>query len=73
MVDTVNMFANTCPFNATHHPALSLNSGFVQGLPVGLQLVGRRWGDATVLQAAYHIERLLEPLQTAKLPHNDRS
>ena len=58
---------NTAPFDSTHHPALSLNAGFVDGLPVGMQIVGRRWDDATVLRVAYHIEQTLKPLQTEKI------
>uniref|UniRef100_A0A914URT9 Amidase domain-containing protein n=1 Tax=Plectus sambesii TaxID=2011161 RepID=A0A914URT9_9BILA len=64
MVRSGNMVLNTAPFDSTHHPALSLNAGFVQGLPVGMQIVGRRWDDATVLRVAYHVEKALVPLQT---------
>ncbi|WKT61463.1 amidase [Microbulbifer thermotolerans] len=42
----------TYPFNLTGQPALSVPCGFSSaGLPVGLQLVGRRFEDATVLRA----------------------
>ena len=51
-----DMFANTAPFNATHHPALSLPCGKSDGLPVGLMLVGRHFDDATVLRAGYAYE-----------------
>ena len=47
-----DMFGNTAPFNATHHPALSLPCGETDGLPIGLMLVGRRFEEATVLRAA---------------------
>jgi len=33
---------NTCPFNITHHPAISLPCGFGEGdRPIGLMLVGQ--------------------------------
>jgi len=42
----------TYPFNLTGQPALSVPCGFSSdGLPIGLQLVGRRFEDATVLRA----------------------
>ncbi|WP_346837240.1 amidase [Microbulbifer sp. SAOS-129_SWC] len=42
----------TYPFNLTGQPALSVPCGFSSdGLPIGLQLVGRRFDDATVLRA----------------------
>jgi aspartyl-tRNA(Asn)/glutamyl-tRNA(Gln) amidotransferase subunit A len=49
----------TCPFNATGQPAISIPMGFVEGLPVGLQLVGRPGEDAVVLGAAAAVERRL--------------
>jgi amidase len=44
---------NTAPFNYTGHPAISVPSGIVNGLPVGMQIVGRRFEDDVVLRAAY--------------------
>lgn len=49
---------NTCQFNATGHPALSVPCGWATAcdgeskLPVGMQLVGKRWDDLGVLKAA---------------------
>jgi aspartyl-tRNA(Asn)/glutamyl-tRNA(Gln) amidotransferase subunit A len=40
------------PFNLTGQPAASVPCGFAGGLPVGLQIVGRRLDDAMVLRAA---------------------
>jgi aspartyl-tRNA(Asn)/glutamyl-tRNA(Gln) amidotransferase subunit A len=43
----------TYPFNLTQQPAASVPCGFTaDGLPVGLQIVGPRYGDALVLRAA---------------------
>lgn len=50
----------TLVFSVTGCPALSLPCGFTSdGLPVGLQLVGRPRGEAALLVAARHIEELL--------------
>ena len=52
------MFSNTSPFNATGHPAISINAGNSDGLPVGMQIVGRHFDDATVLRVAGAFEQL---------------
>jgi aspartyl-tRNA(Asn)/glutamyl-tRNA(Gln) amidotransferase subunit A len=44
------------PFNLTGQPAATVPCGFVDGLPVGLQIVGRWRDDATVLRAAAAFE-----------------
>jgi aspartyl-tRNA(Asn)/glutamyl-tRNA(Gln) amidotransferase subunit A len=47
------------PFNMTGHPGASVPCGFTRdNLPVGLQIVGRWFEDATVLRAAAAFERL---------------
>ena len=47
----------TYPFNLTGQPAASVPCGVTTaGLPVGLQIVGRRFDDATVLRAAAAFE-----------------
>ena len=46
-------FPLTMPFNMTGHPAVSLPSGFGRdGLPIGLQLVGRFRADAELLRVS---------------------
>ncbi|MCI0553563.1 MAG: amidase, partial [Anaerolineae bacterium] len=51
----------TAPFNLTGLPALSLPCGFTQsGLPIGLQIVSRAWGDAKALNAGYAFEQATE-------------
>lgn len=42
----------TYAWSLTGAPALSIPCGFVEGLPVGAQLAGRPWDEATVLRAA---------------------
>jgi len=45
------------PFNFTGQPAATVPAGFTPGgLPVGLQIVGRRLADLTVIQAARAFE-----------------
>jgi aspartyl-tRNA(Asn)/glutamyl-tRNA(Gln) amidotransferase subunit A len=46
----------TYPWNLTGLPALSLPCGFVDGLPVGLQLVGRPFDEAMILRVGHAYE-----------------
>ncbi len=48
--------AFTYPFNVSGQPAATVPCGTVDGLPVGLQIVGRRGEDALVLRAAAAFE-----------------
>lgn len=49
---------NTCPFNITHHPAISLPCGFGEGdRPIGLMLVAKHWQESTLYRAADAFER----------------
>jgi amidase len=55
-MNTVSQLGNTCPFNATGHPAMNVPCAMIGGLPVGMMLIGRRGDDATVLRAAKAFE-----------------
>ncbi|WP_156392168.1 MULTISPECIES: amidase [unclassified Roseateles] len=57
--------AFTLPFNMSEQPALSINAGFTAaGLPIGLQIAGRRFDDAGVLALGALWEQL-RPAQRA--------
>jgi amidase len=48
----------TNSFNMTGHPAASLPVGFSdEGLPIGMQVIGRRLEDSTVLRLCYAYEQ----------------
>ena len=57
-VDPLVGWCLTYPFNMTGHPVASIPAGLDgDGLPVGLQLAGRRFEDETVLAASAAFER----------------
>lgn len=49
--------ANVAPFNASGHPAMNVPCGMVDGLPVGMMLVGRFYDESTIYRAAYAFEQ----------------
>jgi aspartyl-tRNA(Asn)/glutamyl-tRNA(Gln) amidotransferase subunit A len=54
----IMLLRNTRPMNVWGLPAISLPCGFTDaGLPIGLQIVGPPWGEATVLATAYAYEQ----------------
>ncbi|KIV99603.1 uncharacterized protein PV09_08778 [Verruconis gallopava] len=63
----VGLTSNTCQFNQTGHPALTLPCGLLEiengplagtgtKLPVGLQIIGKWWDEETVLRVAHAFE-----------------
>ncbi|CAK7206103.1 hypothetical protein SEUCBS139899_008886 [Sporothrix eucalyptigena] len=63
---------NTAPFNATGHPAMNVPCGFLSSpsqpkamLPVGMQVIGKRFEDETVLLAAALYEKGREILKSS--------
>jgi amidase len=51
------MLPNTCPMDITGHPAMSIPCGLVDGLPVGLMLVGKSYDEGTIYRAALAFEQ----------------
>lgn len=51
------MITNTCPFDVTGHPAMSVPCGLSNGLPVGMQLVGKHYAESTIYRAAHAFEQ----------------
>lgn len=52
----------TVPYNMSGQPAVSVNCGYTsEGLPIGLQLAGRRFDDLGVLRLAAAFEVIREP------------
>jgi aspartyl-tRNA(Asn)/glutamyl-tRNA(Gln) amidotransferase subunit A len=50
----------TIPFNLTQQPAASVPCGFNKvGLPVGLQIVGKRYDELGVLRVSRAFEKIL--------------
>jgi aspartyl-tRNA(Asn)/glutamyl-tRNA(Gln) amidotransferase subunit A len=51
----------TAPFNLAGLPALSVPCGFTkEGLPIGLQIVSRAWGESKVLNIGHAFEQATE-------------
>ncbi|WP_440953907.1 Asp-tRNA(Asn)/Glu-tRNA(Gln) amidotransferase subunit GatA [Methanosarcina sp. Mfa9] len=48
---------NTCPINLAGVPSISVPCGFTDGLPIGLQVIGKPFDEASILQAAYAFEQ----------------
>jgi amidase len=48
------------PWNLTGSPAVALPAGTHQGLPLGVQLVGKRWADEALLSVALGVDALLD-------------
>lgn len=54
----------TCLFNITGHPAVSLPLGLSsEGLPIGVQVVGKRWEEMKLLAAAAALGQVTGPFQ----------
>jgi aspartyl-tRNA(Asn)/glutamyl-tRNA(Gln) amidotransferase subunit A len=50
----------TLPINIAGLPAISIPAGFADGLPIGMQLIGKPFGEETLLRIAYVYEQATE-------------
>jgi amidase len=52
IVRALEMMNNTSPTDASGHPAMSVPCGMIDGLPIGMMLIGRKFDEATVIRAS---------------------
>jgi aspartyl-tRNA(Asn)/glutamyl-tRNA(Gln) amidotransferase subunit A len=50
----------TLPINIAGLPAISIPAGFADGLPIGMQLIGKPFGEEAILRIAYAYEQATE-------------
>jgi len=50
----------TIPVNIAGLPAITIPAGFGDGLPIGMQLIGKPFGEETILRVAYAYEQATE-------------
>ncbi|MBL1225227.1 Asp-tRNA(Asn)/Glu-tRNA(Gln) amidotransferase subunit GatA [Enterococcus sp. BWR-S5] len=58
--DPITMYMNdilTIPVNLAGLPGMSIPAGFSEGLPVGLQIIGKPFAEQTMYKAAYAFEQ----------------
>jgi aspartyl-tRNA(Asn)/glutamyl-tRNA(Gln) amidotransferase subunit A len=61
--DPVQMYLSdvcTLPINIAGVPGISIPAGFGNGLPIGMQLIGKPFGEETLLKVAYAYEQATE-------------
>ncbi|MDO8495421.1 MAG: Asp-tRNA(Asn)/Glu-tRNA(Gln) amidotransferase subunit GatA [bacterium] len=59
--DPLSMYLSdiyTVPVNLAGLPALSMPCGAVNGLPVGLQIIGKKFDEEKILQVGYNLENI---------------
>ena len=63
MDDPLQMYLSdvcTLPINIAGLPAISIPAGFADGLPIGMQVIGKPFGEETILKVAYAYEQATE-------------
>jgi amidase len=58
MAHSWEQIGNTCPFNVTHHPAISIPCGYGEGgRPIGLMFIAKHWQESMLYRAAHAYEQ----------------
>lgn len=63
ITDPLSMYLEdlyTVPTNLSGNPAISVQAGLDKGMPLGLQFIGKPWGEAELLKVAYAYEQANE-------------
>ena len=50
----------TLPINIAGVPAISIPAGFADGLPIGLQIIGKPFGEETILKIAHAYQQVTD-------------
>jgi aspartyl-tRNA(Asn)/glutamyl-tRNA(Gln) amidotransferase subunit A len=50
----------TLPINIAGLPAISIPAGFADGLPIGMQIIGKPFGEETILKIAHAYQQTTE-------------
>lgn len=58
--ESAEVMVNTCCFNASHHPAMTMPCGLINGLPVGMMLISPEWQEAMIYRAAHAFEQVCD-------------
>src|SRR3989442_978257 len=59
-MDLGPVIANTCPFNYTGHPAISIPCGKSEGMPIGLALVAPHFREDVLFRAAHTYQQSVD-------------
>ena len=63
MDDPIEMYLNdifTIGANLAGLPAMSIPCGFVNDLPIGLQLIGKHFGEESILQCSHQYQQITD-------------
>ena len=67
-VDPLIGWCLTYPVNFTGHPCCSIPAGMADNLPVGMQIIGRRYADGDVLAASAALEQIRPWADNYRIP-----